>query len=45
MSSRGATEVMVEVGAEVGLARVAVEAEKVVAVEAEVAAGKVKVEV
>ena len=45
MSSRGATEAMAEVGAEVGLARAAVAAVAVVAVAAEVAVEKVKVEV
>ena len=45
MSSKGATEAMAEVGAEVGLARAAVAAVAVVAVAAEVAVEKVKGEV
>ena len=45
MSSKGATEVMAEVGAEVGLARAAVAAVAVVAVAAEAAVEKVKGEV
>jgi hypothetical protein len=45
MSSKGATEAMAEVGAEVGLARAAVAAVVVVAVAAEAAVEKVKGEV